>query len=651
MKNVIEGCMQKEGGCPCNSPVELSDNAGLCSTGIQDTILRALLNSVHDGIALIDSEGRVCFANDSCCRLLGISAVGFVGSAFVDILEQFCFNKDSRLIALCLASGREEIFECRSRPDGNGVFRVEISPLLSSDGSRLMKVLIRDVSDQRRTQEELDKSRSLYRALFEGAGDVVMVSDCSGRFIEANRAACSNLGYSRDELLELSVSDIISHQYCRRIPEQLSNLDSGRQIFFEVEYVRKDGSVFPVELSSKTIDLSGKKVVLTVSRDVSDRKRAEKDSYLSRLRFKSLYELSHMAEGSQEAIWEFSLKKGLEIAFSKVGFICRVEVFPSGNSISRLVLSDGEKFSTASLDPGNETLNGILAQSVKTREPIIFNAIPSDISNEMLPYCDYRPSRGLAIPVLDSGRVVAVLAVFDKENPYSRRDVRNLSLLVEGMWQIVCKKESELKVRASLREKETLLKEVHHRVKNNMQVISSLLNLQTEYVRDPEDLRLIRHSMERVRSMSYVHEHLYRSDNLNRINFASYIEYLGERLFKAYGCRRSIDFLTELEPVELSIDQALPCGLIINELITNAINYAFPEEHVENERFVRVRLYRNEADVVLEVGDNGVGFDPEQDREGSLGLTLVETLVSQLGGSISSVCPYSTCHNLKFALK
>ncbi|WP_051295076.1 PAS domain S-box protein [Maridesulfovibrio bastinii] len=625
----------------------LSDNKCDC---INSVVLSELLDSVSEGVVIVSPDGRISFANISFCRFTGIAINRVVGVDFIDLFRAVFGGESSRSLSDSLNICRNKVVECHALNcrKGHQTFKVKMSPLASASAQGVVEVVFTDISAQRRTQEKLSESRTLYQAVFDGAGDAVFVSNSSGRFIEVNRAACSNLGYSRDELLGLTASDIFSHKYCRRIPDQISTIERDGQSFFEVEYVRKDGTIFPAELSSRAIDFGGKKAFLTISRDISERKKSERNATMSRMRFKALYELSHMSDGSQEVLWEFTVNKSIEISSSRSGFICRVDGAGQDIRIARLYTCDGGQ--VVPVEASEIEADGILLKCIRTRKPVIMNNIIRKKALGMLPGSEYLPSRGLALPILDSGKVVAVLSVFDKEKTYSRRDIYNLNLLIEGMWQIVCKKESELKVRASLREKETLLREVHHRVKNNMQVISSLLNLQTEYIRDPEDLKLIRHSIERVRSMAYVHEHLYRSDDLSRINFASYIEYLGDRLFKAYGCGSKIRFVNSLDIVRLSIDQALPCGLIVNELITNAINHAFPDDFKDDQRFVKVILRCYEDTVELDVQDNGVGCSSEEGR-GTLGLTLVETLVSQLGGNLSKDCMHGTRYQLTFPIK
>ena len=140
---------------------------------------------------------------------------------------------------------------------------------------------------------------------------------------------------------------------------------------------------------------------------------------------------------------------------------------------------------------------------------------------------------------------------------------------------ITDRKTIEEQVRNSLNEKEVLLKEIHHRVKNNMQIISSLLNLQAAKIKNPETLTVFTESQNRVKSMALVHEKLYRSKDLAGINCREYIESLATSLFRSY-CIGTVNLIVDVENVQLDINTAIPCGLIINELVTNSLKYAFP---------------------------------------------------------------------------
>jgi len=234
-------------------------------------------------------------------------------------------------------------------------------------------------------------------------------------------------------------------------------------------------------------------------------------------------------------------------------------------------------------------------------------------------------------PIRDSqGRIVGVLAI--------ARNIR-ASKTIEQLT-------------ASLREKEVLLKEVHHRVKNNLQVISSLLNLQARHVLDPQALEMFKESQNRVRSIALFHEKLYQSRDLAHVEASEYLKTLIANLLAAYGARPSALVLdVGEEEVLLGVDVAVPLGLVVNELISNALKHAFPGGHLGQ---IRVELRRvEETRCRLSVIDNGVGFPSNLDfrRAPSLGLQLVCTLVDQLGGAIELIRSGGTKFSVTFEVE
>lgn len=199
---------------------------------------------------------------------------------------------------------------------------------------------------------------------------------------------------------------------------------------------------------------------------------------------------------------------------------------------------------------------------------------------------------------------------------------------------VSAQKAAEESLRASLAEKELLLKEIHHRVKNNMQIIHSLLNLQAAQVGDPVFLNMLRDSQRRIRSMSLVHEKLYRSPDLGRIDFPDYMRSLIAGLGKSLAVPSRIRIVTEVGDVSLDIHTAIPCGLLVSELVSNAFKHAFPGDRTGQ---VVVRLGRRpDGKLNLSVADDGVGLpaDFEIRRTESLGMQLVGLLVEQLNGTL-----------------
>jgi two-component sensor histidine kinase len=197
------------------------------------------------------------------------------------------------------------------------------------------------------------------------------------------------------------------------------------------------------------------------------------------------------------------------------------------------------------------------------------------------------------------------------------------------------RKEAEEKIRASLKEKEVLLKEIHHRVKNNLQIVSSLLFLQANRTKHPEAVSVLMESRARVRSMALIHERLYVSPNLGSVDMGKYTRNLVSDLRHSYRAEDSSVRLTlNIEDIPLAITEAIPCGLIINELVSNALKHAFP---MGEEGEITIQLQRGSANqITLIVSDNGIGFPEQVDfrKSLSLGLTLVNSLVDQLEGTI-----------------
>jgi PAS domain S-box-containing protein len=211
------------------------------------------------------------------------------------------------------------------------------------------------------------------------------------------------------------------------------------------------------------------------------------------------------------------------------------------------------------------------------------------------------------------------------------------------------RKQAEERISVALAEKVVLLKEVHHRVKNNLQVICSLLDLQSDYIIDEQSRSSFRESQDRIRSMALVHERLYESQDFASIDFAEYIRDLSTRLFSSYQADPGrITLTVDVGGIAMGIDKAVPCGLIINELVSNALKHAFPD-NLSGEISVCFSLDDDDW-ITLTVADTGVGIPTALDfkNTGTLGLQLVNMLTQQLNGQISMESTTGTAFTLRF---
>lgn len=225
------------------------------------------------------------------------------------------------------------------------------------------------------------------------------------------------------------------------------------------------------------------------------------------------------------------------------------------------------------------------------------------------------------------------------------------TMVLSAIVDISDRKQKEEKIQQALKEKDVLLAEIHHRVKNNLQIIDSLLDLQSARIGDAQVLGMLRDSQTRIRSMALIHQTLYQSKDFARVDFANFLDSLAPTLIASYGVDPSrIALAVHTIGVHLPISAAIPCGLIVNELISNAIKHGFPNGRGGE---IAVRLVNETpTEVSLSVSDDGVGLPADVDPgvSGTLGLQLVSLLTEQLGGDLSIQKANPTCFSLRFPI-
>ena len=536
----------------------------------------------------------------------------------------------------------------------------------SSDPRSNLKEIMTDISAQttryinKWTQETLAQSERHFSSVVETASDAIITVDSCGIVVFGNKSIEKVFGFTQEELLGKPVTIII--------PERFRNIhDTAFQRFLatgkakiigktlELMALRKDGSEFPSELSLSTWKSNESIFFTAIIRDITKRKKAEETIAIDYHIQKSL---SSVLKISLEPL---SLEKQLEqilnhilpipwLALEQKGCIFIVD--EKSNVLvmkAHYGLPENVKLSCSRV-PFGQCHCGMVASTGKTVFAETNDKYHAEVSGA------HKPHGHLCLPIVSAGKLLGVMNMYVKQG--KRRDEIQeefLSAIADTLAGIIerkkvedairlAKEELETRVKerterldAGLKEKELLLSEIHHRVKNNLQIVSSLLKLQSRNINHAKYKEIFRNSENQIQTMALIHEELYRSVDLTNINFGGYLGKLTKELFSSYVVdTKRISLNVNIENGVLGIDTAIPCGLIINELISNSLKYGFPEER---RGVVSVFLKTDDIsdECELRVSDNGIGIQGEIDLNNSqtLGHYLVTNLVeNQLHGTI-----------------
>jgi PAS domain S-box-containing protein len=453
-------------------------------------------------------------------------------------------------------------------------------------------------------EESLREGEEKFREVFNNANDALFLlkftkKQIDEHFMEVNDVACHMLNYTHDELLKMSPRDIDASN-----PSELAGkwekFYNGNSII-ETEHISKDGLKIPVELNVRIFNIGGEELILAISRDITERKKADKN----------LKEQARLINLTHDAI--FVRDQDDRITFWNQG---------------------AEKTYGWSQE---EALGKITHDLLQTQFPIHLEQIKAEV-------LEHGRWEGDLTHIRRDGSQIVVSSRWSLQKNGDDERIRFLEINND----ITQRKKAEEKVKQSLKEKEMLLKEIHHRVKNNLMVISSLLNLQSQYVKDQEVLGMFKETQSRARSMAIIHERLYQSEDLKTIDFGKYIRTLAMELSRTY--RVSPDLVKlhiNVEDVKLDINTSIPLGLIVNELVSNSMKHAFPDGRNGE---IDIDFYLKDDVYSLNVCDNGIGFPEDLDfrKTESLGLQLVNTLSGQIDATVELDRSQGTDFIIKF---
>ena len=451
-----------------------------------------------------------------------------------------------------------------------------------------------DITKRKLAEEELKQNEGKLQAIFEGSNDAILLLTEKG-FFDCNPKALEMFNISsKKEITYIHPSDISpefqpdGQNSLEKANEMIKNAYEKGVNRFEWEHKRLGGENFPAEVLLSAFYYGDEMVLQSTVQDITERKAANEKIKRSEEKYRSL------VENSPEIILITDENQNIEFVNFASQRHEQTEII--GNSLYSFV--NERHHQEIKLANQRVLLGEVKYESYETKG--------TDTSGKPQYFQTHVGPK------------------------YTDDKVTGLVLFIRN---ITDRKVSEEKIKQSLAEKEVLLKEVHHRVKNNLQIISSILNLQSSTISDKNTLELLRNSQDRIRSMSLIHELLYQTKDFSTIKFSEYIKSIATNLFHSYNQNKNISLDLDLDDIHLDLDMAIPCGLIVNELLTNSLKYAFESD---DDGIIRIKLKSKEGYVHLTITDNGKGFPKDIDFRdtASLGMQLVVSLVDQIDGEV-----------------
>ena len=622
----------------------------------------AILGSLPAHVALLDAQGRIVSVNAAWERFGEANALQSpdhaVGMNYIEICEKASPDPlgEARQVAEGLRSvlsGRASKYSleyaCHS-PAERRWFLMTATPL-ATRGRRGAVVMHVEVTSERLVTEQLLTSEARFRQMADHIDDVFFLQSFDSSQMFYVSPAYERIWGRTCESLYANPSSWADAFHPDDVHLGAEQLDTGGPSFdYEFRIVRPDGEIRWIHVRGAAIlDEAGAPYrTAGIASDITDRKAAD-------LKILQLSRVHAMLSGINALIARVRDRDELfteacRIALDAGGFkMCLVAAVNAAGTSSSPVASAGkdegliaavrELLATDALSSPT-----MVARSIRMKKPIISNDSQRDPAVLLAKQYAESGVRSLAVlPILVSDRAVGAIVLYSAEVDFFHDDeMRLLTGLADDiafsltMLQTRAEREAaDEALRSSLKEKEALLKEVHHRVKNNMQVITSLLRLESNRIDHPVTRAVLKDMQNRILAMAALHEALYRSNNFAQVDLAAYLkELIGQLSRSLVADPGKISFRLDLFPVGLELDQAVPCGLIVNELVSNALKHAFPAGRAGE---VRVEMqWVGPGLLLLRIRDNGIGL-PENFadiRAKSLGLQLVADLARQLGGRL-----------------
>ena len=498
---------------------------------------------------------------------------------------------------------------------------------------------------ERMMEEEVNRF-AISRTVLEKLSALVYLKDRQGCYLYVNPAFEKTFQVNSDQWKKKTAVDLFPGSFGEKnLENDLEIVRSGRSAQFEEQAVDSQGEVHHY-LSAKFPLFAGKGELVGVggiSYDITDQKRTEEELRMREERLRLLLAIRSMDEKSLKEVADAVLEAATKLTDSPIGYLALLD---EGEKVLTMHAWSSQAMDSCAVPEPTRIFplesTGLWGEAVRQRKPIITNDYAASNSLKRgLPEGHIPLTRHMNVPLFDGERIVALLGVGNKKRDYLDIDIIHLELLLGEMMVVTRSSQGKENLRLALREKELLLRELHHRVKNNLQVVSSLLNLQASRIESKEVKSLFNTARNRITAMSLLQEQLYRSQDFSGVKLKEYVQTLMSFLFRSYlKGEHGVVLQLDVSETMVTLEEAMPLGLILNEVVSNSLVHALKGR---SEGKIAVRIEECGEELRMEVEDDGVGLDPSFDKNASegLGLQLVSSLAGQLLGSFEFLNPGS----------
>ncbi|HQP49003.1 MAG TPA: PAS domain S-box protein [Spirochaetota bacterium] len=557
--------------------------------GSSEPAVRALLDASPDTVLLIDIHGTTLALNSKAAERLHMSVDDVIGKNQFDLLPRDIAASRKKYLDTALQTGKT----VNIADERDGMYlESTIYPIRDDDSGKITRVAIysRDVTEIRTSHEHI----RMLADLVDIAPASITVHDSEGNFIYANQKTLELHGYTREEFLKLHLQELDAPESAVLMKPRIQELIEKGELSFEVVHLRKDGTPIPMQVLNKLTTIAGKPAILSVGIDLTEKKRLENE----------FHELHSILKETQKISgtggWVYDAGTGKMTWTDEVYEIYGVGDDFDPNNISADLSFYPPEWRTVIEEAFNDALH---------------RGIPYDLEIELIRgNGEVIWVRTIGRPVMENGKIIRVQG---------------------NLVNIDQRKKNEEEIRRLLKEKELILRETHHRIKNNMGVIMSMLYLQATATENEQVTAALNDAHGRIQSMMLIYEKLYKSSDFSNISSREYLNDLIEGIGSTVPEIFNVTIKMNIEDHTLDSKILFPLGVIINELVTNSLKYAFPDNH-EGEIDISFTLHSGTT-FELKVGDNGVGFtvSDRKTTNSGFGLDVVNRLVAQIKGTIT----------------